>query len=158
MPKINIHCKVYLNIATKSAPSWSHVSLISDAMLNIDWDEGDASTRQSLIDLSEPTSGKIEVSGKIRVDRGDSNYAAIANAFASKGALDLLVLDGAHDEDGSEGVRGEFKVFSFKRDEARKGVTFRDFSFKPCVPVQDSTPPQVAVVSGGAPVLTDFGS
>ncbi len=155
--RLGIKCKLYLNVNTYESPTWNNVDRVSDATLNIQWEEGDAKSRESIISTFEPTMGTLDCSGKIRVDGDDGNYVAIRNAFAGKVALDLLILDGEHDEDDSEGVRGDFKVFNFSRDESMGNVIFRDFTLKPCIPTAGRVAVRHVVVAGGIPVYSDFG-
>ena len=157
--KITIKCKLYREADDNyGTPNWSDCNKVAEAELNISWNEGDASARESRVMMTEPTLATLEITGRIRVDPDDGNYTALRDAFKSNTVLDLLALDGDKDTVGSEGVRADFKVFNFSRSEPLDGVTFRTFTLKPCVMATGHSAAQHAVVEAGPAITyTDFG-
>lgn len=152
MPR-GITSKFYVNSGTYSVPTWTLVDLVSDLSNSADWNEGDGSTRREVQEVMEPTNMKLAITGKIRKDMNDPAYLLFRAAHATRGVLDVMVLDGAKDVDGSEGFRFDVKVFGWTEDQGLQAVNFKEFTVKPCISTHGV---YSVLVSGSVPVFTQI--
>lgn len=149
MPKLGIMSKFYLNMGTTAAPNFVELPLISDCTVNAPWDKADASTRETRVKQSENPQMDIEVTGKIRVKKAKDNIAYLKmfqmHYAGDKG--EFLVLNGAKEEDGSEGFIFWGKIFNWSEDQSLGAVLYKDFSIGPCIwDEQDQKPRAVRVI------------
>lgn len=153
MAKTGIKCKLYLNTATYGSPTWTEINFISDLSVNAVWDEVDGSVRGSRVKASAKSLLGLELAGKIRASDSDANYTTIIEAMLSDGALDLMVLNGAKDANGTRGYRADFNVFGASEDQSMGVVVFNDITLKPSI---STHLPHAVVVTAGAPVFSDI--
>jgi hypothetical protein len=95
----------------------------------------------------------LTLTGRVRVDHTDNGYNAIRDAFLAKDTLDVLVLNGKSNQNGSLGYRYDAKVFALGEDQALANVIFNDLTIKPCASVNE---PKAVKVVAGVPVFTDI--
>jgi len=147
-------CKFYRQSGgSYGSPTWLEVEDIRDLAVSPTFTEGQAKTRASIVDFAEPTRMQIEITGMIKVSLDNVDFLALDEAFATRAALDMLILNGANTTNGVRGWRADFKVFEWSEDQAIDDVLYRSFKLKPCIPVNGN--PKRAVVSGGAPTFSD---
>ena len=147
--------KLYYNTGSYGTPTWTVIPLISDCQVTGTWDEADATTRYGAgVKQMEPSLLAVEIAGKIRTDEGDTTFVALADAFFGRNVVDVLVLNGASDANGSRGYRFEAKVFNWTESQNPGDLSFHEFSLKPCA---SENAPKRAVVASGAPVFSAIG-
>lgn len=57
-------------------------------------------------------------------ESGDQDFQAIRDAYLNGTVLDMVILDGPYDQSGSQGLRADFGVTKFTRNEPlEEGVT-----------------------------------
>jgi hypothetical protein len=151
---LGITSELHINTGSYGSPTWDEADLIADASVNANWEEGDASTRRTRVKETEPTQMNLEITGRIRVDSTDAAYQAIKEAFIEGSSMDVLILNGPIDVNGSHGYRFDGKVFNMTEDQSLGSVIFREFTIKPCISVNV---PQYVMVEGGTPAFTDIG-
>lgn len=154
MSRKGITSKLYVNEGTYNSPNWTEIDLVGDLAVNPAWQEGDATVRRSRVQIAETTLLAIEVTGNVRCDTDDAGYQLLRDAWVSEGVLDVMALNGAEDEDDSDGVRFDAKIFNWSEDQARSNVNYRSFNLKPC---PSTNIPKHVVVASGSPVFSDFG-
>jgi hypothetical protein len=160
MPRLGILSVFYVNIQTVTNPIWQAIPLVSDMTVNGDWDEGDASARQSRVKVFEPTQMDVGLSGKLRVKDGRNfqGYINLYQAWYTDNFVDVLVLNGPNNEDNAEGFRFQAKVFAWSEDQSLGTVLFKDFTIKPCIPDLPANYPKVARVVNGVLTYRDIGT
>jgi len=151
--KLGIKAKLYRNTSSYLAPVWVEVKAISDLSSNFSWDIAPADSRESRIKVTAKTLADAKITGKIKVSNTDAGYAAFWEAAHSDTSLDLLVLNGAKDENGSRGYRGYYQVNNPNEDQGLGNVLYMDFELSPA---DADYPLKKAVVSAGAPAYTDI--
>ena len=82
--------------------------------------------------MTEPTGLEANLTWKMLEDLNDVEFLAFRAAFLSKAALDLQVASGPITTPGETFLRGDFKVFGFKKAEPWNGINTYDVSVKPC--------------------------
>jgi hypothetical protein len=150
MGKLGINAKAYRNTGSYNAPVWSELTLISDLSVNPAWDEASADARESRIKQVRKTMMGLEVTGRMKKKPLDTNYEAFMNALNSDDVLDLLILDGPRETEGSRGYRFDAQVFGGTEDQAMGNVLYQDFAIKPSL---ETNPPKAVKVAAGG-VLT----
>lgn len=151
--KIAIKAHLCRNTATYGSPTWANCTSVLDAAKNLAWDKGDASSRASRIKLYAKTMAELEVTAKVKICDG-ADYAALYSASLLDTALDMLVLDGPHTVQGSQGVRAHFQVFTANQDQTATNVLYDEFSLSPTP--ADNLPMYALVGEGGAITYTAF--
>ena len=154
MSRKGITSKMYVNEGTYNSPTWTHIDIVGDLAVNPNWQESDATIRRSRVQLADTTLLAIEVTGNIRSDTDDTGYQLLRDAYVAETVLDIMCLNGADDEDDSDGVRFDGKIFNWSEDQARGNVLYKSFNIKPC---PSTNVPKHVVVTAGAPVFGDFG-
>lgn len=145
--------KLYVNTASFGSPTWSAIDNVSDLTLTAEWDEAEASTRESKMKLKVKTLAGVEVSGKLKFDLTDTNTGTLLDAMVADTVIDVLVLNGTSATNGARGFRFECQVHAANEDQGLGAVVFEDFKLKP---VPSANAKQSAKVASGAPVFTAF--
>lgn len=148
---LGITSKAYVNLGTYNAPLWEEMNLIGDLNVPMQWNLADGSTRAMRVQQQEPTNLTMDITGKMRKSMNNTAFLAVRAAFLTCVMIDVMILDGALDVNGSEGIRCDFKVSQFGEDQALQNVTFKDFTLTPCI---TDNYPQSVIVNGGAPDFT----
>lgn len=152
--RLGVKSKLYLNTGSYGTPAWEEANLISDLQVNASWDEGESSARISLVKTAEPTMLALDIAGKVRVDYAKDHFRLMHEAFIAADSLDVMVLDGAHTQNGSIGYRFDAKIFQWSEDQSLGAVLFKDFTMKPCA---TDTPAKAVAVAAGVPVFSEIG-
>lgn len=148
MYRLGILCKFYQNGdgTNWNAPTWNEVAIISDFVVDPQWERQDVQTRESRVKRGASTLVGMEFTGKILVRRSDASYGLFVDSFHAQTPMDILALDGPRTEAGSEGLRLMVDVIKLTDDQGPGIVRFRDFTLAPTLHVNV---PQRAVVDGG---------
>lgn len=141
----------YLNTGTFGSPTWAAVPQFSDLNVTAEWDETEASTRESKMKMKAKTLLGAEVGGKLKPDLTDTNIGTILDALLSDAVVDVMVLNAASSVNGARGYRYECQVHSGNEDQGLGVAIFDDIKFKP-FPTANAK--QTAKVASGAPVFT----
>lgn len=129
---VGLDCKIYLNTgASYAAPTWTECKFVQDATMNLSWEEADTSTRGSSFRSAKASIGVLEVTGTALRDKADTAFTAFDAAARGKTVIDILVLDGPYNLDGSEGYRFDGQIFNWSRNEALADAVAHDFTIKP---------------------------
>lgn len=124
--------KIYRNTGTYGSPTWDLVANVKDLTLNLDKDEVDVTTRASN-GFKEFVDGLIDASIEFQMlwDTSDADFTAIQGAFFNKTAIEFLILDGASNVAGSQGLRATCMIKSFSRSETLGEALMVDVSIRP---------------------------
>lgn len=150
-------CAFYIRTSgTRASPTFTECDLVNDLQVDDPNEELEADSRGSQgVREYEPGRIDLRISGDIRKNPDDAVYQAIAAAKAERSELDVMVLDGKKDVNGSSGYRMDMKVFEMNEDQSQGKVIYKTFVARPC---PSSYAKQTVEVSAGAPVFTDIES
>lgn len=141
----------YLNTNTFSTPTWVAVPQFSDLTVTAEWDQAEASTRESKMKLQAKTLLGAEVGGKLKFDLTDTSIGTIMDALLSDSVVDVMVLNGGSTTNGVRGFRFEGQVHAANEDQGLGVAIFEDLKIKP-YPTANAK--QSVKVTTGAPVFT----
>jgi|SRR5690606_22801541 len=124
--------KLYYNAGTYATPTWTEIDNVRDLTLNVTKDEVDVSTRggggwREFVDGLKDASVEFAMVW----DDDDAAFTAIKNAFLNNTAVEFLVLDGAYNSSGSQGLRATCMVSSFTRNETLGEALMVDVTVRP---------------------------
>lgn len=153
--KLAIDAKLYYNTGNYATPTWTEIDLVRDLQFNPTWDKAEAFTRGNRAKHYGKTLVEVGFTASVQVSDTDTGYKTLTTAHASSTAVvDMLMLDGADDSNGAEGVRFDAGVFAAGEDQSIGNVLYRDFDIAPSFNATNDT--KRAVVTAGVPVFTDF--
>lgn len=154
MSRIGVLSGAYYNSAAYGAPTFAEIKCVGDLAVNPSYAEGDASTRDTRVMLTETTQAQVEVTGRVKVSADNAAYEALLAAFLNDTPLDFLFLNGKKNVADSHGYRFWGKVFTMGEDQALGNVLYRDITIKPCIPPDMAQIPQAARVSNDGATIT----
>lgn len=96
------------------------------------WTEGDATVRQSEVQMTEPILAQISISFECPVIPDDTNYKLLNSIAIAKTKKYFHVYAGPRAEAGTQYVKAYFKVFDFSDGQPIDGLQTRRFVLKPC--------------------------
>lgn len=149
--KLGRDAVLYYNTASFGSPTWTAIPQVSDLSVTAEWDEAEASTRESKMKLKVKTLLGAEVAAKLKVVPSDTALGVIVAALFSDAVVDILVLNGTNATNGCYGFRFECQVHSANEDQGLGNAIFDEVKFKPCPTVNAK---QSVLVTTGAPVFT----
>ncbi len=147
MASINgLDCKLYVNTATYGSPTWVEWPCVRSSVLNLTYDEVDATCRGSGgFRRTSPTLALLEVTGDAIKDKDDASFIDMQDAARAKTVLDIMVLDGDRTVDGSDGWRLDAQIFSWTENQPLEDVVTVDFTIKPS-PTANAPEPTTIVI------------
>lgn len=151
---LGIEAKVYYRSGgTWGAPTWTEVDAISDFTPNETWDVAEILIRRSRVKHGAKTTLDLSFTGKLLIEPANAVYLEILETVRSPDdTIDLMILNGANDENGVVGVRGNYQLTSNSDSQNPGDVQYIQFNGQP-YPVVDEAP-QYVEVAGGVPVFT----
>lgn len=129
---LGLSCKAYRNEGTWAAPDWTLVANMTGAKLNLETGEADVTTRggngwrQTAATLKN---GSVEF--QMIWDTESEDFTAVQEAWEDGENIEMLFLDGDVTTVGSQGLRAEFAVTNFSRDESLEEAVKVDVTLKP---------------------------
>jgi len=129
---LGLDAKMYRNSAVWATPSWVEFTNVKDVTLSLETAEADVTTRASggwravVATLKE---GSVE--SNILWDTADANFEAVKDAFFDNTSVEFAVMDGDITVEGTEGLRADFSVVNFTRNEPLEDALNVDFTIKP---------------------------
>lgn len=133
------NAKAYFN--TTTVDSGNHLTVldsateadnIKDLTLNLEKGEADISTRGDggwTTRAATLKDGTIDF--QMRWETSDPFFTAVKNSFLNDTEIAFFALDGAKDVAGSQGLGGNFQVFTFTRNENLTEALMVDVSLRP---------------------------
>lgn len=141
--RLGINAKIYLGGGLWTTEG----SVMNELSVNPTWEKGPADSKESRVKRSMKTMLGLTISGTMKKKPGDAFYEAVMDALVSDGTLNVLILDGAKDEDGSRGWRCDCQVFEGTEDQGANSTMYVSVSFEP---TDSDTPPQAVYVDGSS--------
>lgn len=129
--KLGKDAKAYRNTGTWGTPVWDEVPNVKEVTSDISAGEADASSRASGgWESTLPTLKAATVEFQMNYDLGDADFTAIKNASLNGTVIDMWFLDGSSATSGNQGLRAEFSVIGFVRNEPLLEVMTVDVTLK----------------------------
>jgi hypothetical protein len=128
---LGLNAKLYRNTGTYGTPDWELIGNVRDLRLNLEKGEADVTTRggngwEQVVALKSAT-----IEWGMLWDTADTNFTAIRTSFLSDTTIEFLVLDGAVETTGSQGLRAICMVNRFTRNENLREALTVDVAAKP---------------------------
>jgi hypothetical protein len=116
---------VYYNSATWGTPTWVAVNNVGDVTLPMEAGEAEIKRRGSAFTEYLVALLDVGIEFSMPYDGTDTAWLKIAQTFFDRGTIDLLVMDGAVDVNGSQGLRMTAIITGFPKDEPlEEGMAF----------------------------------
>jgi len=122
--------KTYRNIASWASPSWSEMKIVKDVLRDSKWGDDDASTRESVFELSILTLLSSPINLQVAHVPANAHYIALREAFENGTTVEMLVLDGDVTTAGSRGIRADWHVVEFPEAQPLKGEMMHEVVLK----------------------------
>jgi hypothetical protein len=130
--KLGLDAKLYRNSSVYSTPTWAELTNAKDVTLNLEKGEADVTTRATngwRATVGTLKDGSVEF--EMVWDTQDAGFTAIKDAFFNGTPIDMAVMDGDITASGSQGLRAEFSVISFTRNEPLEEAITVSVTLKP---------------------------
>jgi len=122
--------KLYQNTGTFESPTWTLIKGVEDLTMTDGAVTAEVSSRDSAYVQKAVALQEVSVNGTILTRPTDAGYAALLDAKVSGEPIDLLVLNGAHDDTDSVGLRAPWIVTQFDRGEALREAQQTSFTLE----------------------------
>jgi hypothetical protein len=130
--KLGMEAKLYRNAGTYEAPDWVEITNVKDVTLTLETGEADVTTRANNgWKASKATLKDGSLEFEMMWDTEDEGFSAIQAAFFGNTGIELAVMDGDMETEGSEGLRATFSVTKFDRKEPLEEAITVSVSVKP---------------------------
>jgi hypothetical protein len=153
MTKLGIDCKIFINTATYASPTWAEVKSVNDWKESAGWGTADANDRSTILDGVVKTTKQLGWSGTVKRD-GTAGANKIAEAFLYRDPVDVLILDGPIDKEGTEGWRLDAHVLKRDYDGGRQTRLYDEIDIKPAGDAVNK-PKRATVGESGPPTYVD---
>jgi len=133
---LGLDAKLYRNTGSFGSPNWTLMPNVKDLTLGLEKDEADVTTRGANgWKQMAATLKNANVEFQMVWNPTDAGFTAIKNAFLNNTNIEMLVLDGAYNVTGSQGLRAEMMVANFTREENLTEALTVNVSVKPAYSV-----------------------
>jgi hypothetical protein len=130
--RLGLDAKLYINTGESYvSPTWAEIKNVVDLSLPLEKDSANVSTRGTgswKAEIGTMKSGGFDFN--IVWDTEDPHFADLFDSFLNGTPLELAVMDGPITTHGSQGLRGEFEVMKFNRNEKLAEAITADISIK----------------------------
>ena len=132
--KFGFDCVMYIS-AGADTTSWVDCPNIRNCTTSGSYSEDDVTRRGSAgVKESEPALEEVSLDFDLLFNKQDtSDFELILAAKSARTALSVMALDGLSNVAGSQGPKGNFKVFKFERTEDIEGHVAYAVTLKPCL-------------------------
>jgi len=138
--KLGMQAKIYRNTGTWAAPTWVEIGNVKDVTLNLETGEADVTTRgnagwRATLGTLKDASVEFEMVW----EPADAEFSAIKDAFFNGTSIDLAVMDGDIAQTGTQGLRAEFSITAFSRNEPLEEAVTVNVTAKPAYSTNSPT-------------------
>jgi len=142
--KLGMKAKLYL--VTRGNPNtFTEVGNVRDLTLNLEAGEADVTTRSNQgWRATVATLREASIEWEMVWDTADQNFTAIKNAYFNNTPVTLAVLDGPHDQTGTQGLLADCSISKFSRNEPLEEAITVSVTAKP---TYSANPPEWYVKS-----------
>lgn len=128
---LGLNCKVFFNDGTHGTPAWEEIESITNASLEIEVAEVDASRRGSGgWRQNETTLRDATLNLRLIKDKEDVGYTDLEDAFYANEAFEAAVLDGPNAV-GTDYLTARWKVQSWNESQELEGVVTIEAVLRP---------------------------
>lgn len=116
---LGLDCKLYVNTdESYVSPVWSELTNCRDVTLTMEKNDADVTTRgnngwRARVGVLKDATLEFDMVW----DTDDPNFDVIRDAYLNNEAVEMAALDGDVETTGSQGLRGEWTVTNFSRNE-----------------------------------------
>lgn len=132
MTRLGMNGKLwYQTDGVSGTAGWVLNDIVRDLTLSMTTEDADDTVRaNSGWKSSTPTLKEGEVTFQIRYEPGNAHFTALKNAFMNSTHIGLSVNDSGVDQDSGNGLRADFGVANFSKNEELTGVQTFDVTLK----------------------------
>jgi len=130
--KIGFEAKLYYCAAGVVADDWTELTNVKDVTLNVEAGEADVTTRAS--EGWKATVAALFDAGlefEMVWDTEDAGFTALQTAFFARSAIGLAIMDGGIAVAGAQGLKADFAVLNFSRNEPLEEALSVSVTVKP---------------------------
>jgi len=109
--------KLYRNTTTWDSPTWSEITCVKDVTFNAPDGEIAAPSRASVFQLTLLSLTDASINLELVHAPSDDNFSALRSAKTGRTSVELAIMDGDIETVGSHGLRANFVVTEFARNE-----------------------------------------
>lgn len=132
-PILGANCFFLLNSGTIDTPTWGEMNNVRDIEPSVSFTDVEVSARfGGGYKVHEPALADLSFSTEHLYDPYDVQLSILRVSALARTLLDVAIMDGPIDTDGSQGYRVQVKAFSHKRSEMVDGILSESFEWKPC--------------------------
>lgn len=130
---LSLNAKVYRNTNTYASPTWNLIDGIQNLTLSMEKSEANVSTRAASWEQVAATLKKASLEFNMPWDKSDADQQALLDDFvlADGAGIELLIIEGAVDTVGVEGLRASFDVTKFNIPQDLEGAMMVEVAMKP---------------------------
>lgn len=132
-PILGANGKLYRNTGSNDSPTWDLIPNVRDIEAPLEFSDIDVSSRLGGgFKQHEPGLGDIMLNLIMLYNPADLDMVALITAAWTRAETQLLILDAAYDNAGSQGIKAFFKIFKSGRKEGVDGIMEQAFDLKLC--------------------------
>lgn len=155
MGKLGIDCKAYYRSGGNYAsPTWTEITAVRDATLNVPWDLVDAPSRGSRVKEQMKTILGLDCDLSVKASDTDTGFIALWDAAVGQASVDMLFLNGGTSQNGARGFRYHALITSANEDQGIGNAVYQEMKAVPSAIRASGEGVKTAVVTAGAPVFT----
>lgn len=130
---LSLNAKLYYNTGSYGSPTWTEISGVQNLTLSMEKSEANVSTRATSWEQIAATLKKVSLEFSMPWEKSDTAQQALLDNFtASAGAsLEYLIVEGAYNTSGVEGLRASFDLTKFNIGQDLEGVLMVEVAGKP---------------------------
>ena len=117
--KLGMEARLYFKVGGVDGPGdWNELTNVRDVTLSLESGEADVTTRANAgwrATVATLKEGSVEF--EMIWDTSDAGFTALKDAYFGNELIGLQVLDGAIDDPGVQGLKADFSVTNFSRNE-----------------------------------------
>lgn len=130
--RLGMDAKLYYKAGGVDGPgAWNELTNVKDVTLSLESGEADVTTRSNAgwrATVATLKEGSVEF--EMVWDTSDTGFTALKDAYFNNDLIGLQVLDGAIDDPGVQGLKADFSVTSFSRNEPLEEAITASVSLK----------------------------
>ena len=129
---LGLDAKAYRNTGTYGSTSWDEITNLQDVTVNLTKDTADVTTRGGNGWKQEVgTLKNASISFSMIWANGDADFVAFRDAFLNGTLIDCAIMDGDITTTDNQGIRAEWSVNSFTRNESLADAITVDVDMSP---------------------------
>jgi hypothetical protein len=144
MSRIGLDAKLYrsasllaaADAAAANGATWLEVEAVKDITLDVSSGEADVSSRTSTWKEYRSTLKDASLEVTMPVKPGDTDFAAIRDAWVARTPIALAVMSGPIATTGEEGAVGNWTVVSLSREEPLEDAQMYSLTIRPASQMQ----------------------